>query len=76
MFKVTAPPFEDTCTEPESEVIVELEPELVVMSPVPERDISPAALKRPVGSRVEPLLIVMFPKVAVRAPAPANVVLG
>ena len=46
------------------------------MFPVPESDIAPAALNRPVGSRVEPLLIVMFPRVAVSAPAPANVVLG
>jgi hypothetical protein len=76
LFKVTAPPLEDTCTEPDSEVIVELEAELVVMAPVPESEMSPAAFRRPVGSRVEPLLIVMLPRVAVKAPAPANVVLG
>ena len=76
MWRVTAPPLELICTEPESDVIVELEAALVVMFPVPESDIAPAALNRPVGSRVEPLLIVMFPRVAVSAPAPANVVLG
>jgi hypothetical protein len=76
LFRVTAPPLEMICTEPVSAVIVELDTELVVMSPVPEREIAPPALNPPVGSSVEPLLIVMFPKVAVNAPAPANVVLG
>jgi hypothetical protein len=76
LWRVTAPPVELISTEPESDVIVELDAEVVVMSPVPEREISPPALKRPVGPSVEPLLIVMFPRVAVNAPAPAKVVLG
>ena len=57
-------------TEPEVEVMLAFEPEVVVMFPEPDIETLPEACKAPVGSTVVPPLIVRLPDVAVKLPPP------
>jgi hypothetical protein len=72
----TVAPVEVTDTNPAVEVIFALDPEVVVISPDPERVMFPEAWSAPVGATEVPPVIERFPEVAVKEAEPEYVPVG